>query len=196
MQAIHRHERRRLAVGRHVSALWPQEGGDHAHGRLPVVLRVRGLQGGAASEGRRLLRVLLIRHAQVPADPGWPVVVLLASRRRHAAVAWRPARGAAFEAGAALVGLRIAPATRGRVPPCGSSTGDRRHRAWLRRFHGRDDRGAQAGGGLGRTRLGDNGGRAPGRSLPPVIAKLLTALPALPLPSCACSVQVREAVDG
>ena len=34
------------------------------------VLRVRELQGGAASEGGRLLCVLLLRDEQVPADPG------------------------------------------------------------------------------------------------------------------------------
>jgi hypothetical protein len=40
----------------------------HADGRVLVFLRLQGLRCSVASEARRLLRVLLVRHSQVPAD--------------------------------------------------------------------------------------------------------------------------------
>ena len=42
-----------------------------------MVLRVRELQDRAAPEGRRLLRVLLVRHETVPADTSERIVLLL-----------------------------------------------------------------------------------------------------------------------
>ena len=59
-------------------AMPPREGGNHANRRVPVVLRVRKLQDGAASQGSRLLRVLLLRDEQVSADPDGRLGVLLA----------------------------------------------------------------------------------------------------------------------
>ena len=43
---------------------------DDADRRLPVVLRVPRLQGAAAAQDRRLLRVLLVRLGKVPPDAG------------------------------------------------------------------------------------------------------------------------------
>jgi len=46
-----------------------RQAGNHAHGRLPVLLRVSQLQDAAAPQSWGLLRVLLVRFSEVPADP-------------------------------------------------------------------------------------------------------------------------------
>ena len=51
-----------------MSGVRAQERRDDAHRRLCVVLRMRALQDCAQTEIRGLLRVLLVRHEQVPAD--------------------------------------------------------------------------------------------------------------------------------
>jgi copper chaperone CopZ len=61
-------ERGRVEFHHHVSGVWAQERRDDALRRLRVALRMRALQDGAEAELRRLLRVLLVRHQQVPAD--------------------------------------------------------------------------------------------------------------------------------
>ena len=58
--------------------VWLRETGDHAHGCLPVLLRVHELRRAAASEARRLLRVLLVRLGEVPADPNAAFLLHLA----------------------------------------------------------------------------------------------------------------------
>jgi len=54
----------------------------HARRRLPVLLWMRELQGAAAPKARRLLRVLLIRFGEVPADPGTEAMLLRGRRGR------------------------------------------------------------------------------------------------------------------
>jgi hypothetical protein len=49
--------------------VWRREARDHADRRLPVFLRVHSLSQAAAAEGRRLLRVLLLRIEPLSADP-------------------------------------------------------------------------------------------------------------------------------
>lgn len=51
-----------------MSGVWAQEKRDDADQRLCVVLRMRALQDSAQAEIPGLLRVLLVRHQQVPAD--------------------------------------------------------------------------------------------------------------------------------
>jgi len=54
--------------GCHLPAVRLRQTGDDAHRRMPVLLRVRGVQSVAAPRARRLLRLLLIRVGEVPAD--------------------------------------------------------------------------------------------------------------------------------
>jgi len=58
-----------IAVLHHLPRVRPCDVGDHAHGRLPVVLRVRELQNCPAPQAGRLLRFLFLRHDQMPARP-------------------------------------------------------------------------------------------------------------------------------
>ena len=51
-------------------ALWSRRDRDHAHGRLPVVLRLPGLQPDPQAEAGRLLRLLLLRRRAVPIGAG------------------------------------------------------------------------------------------------------------------------------
>jgi hypothetical protein len=51
-------------------ALWTPRNRNHAHRRLPVLLRLQGLWCGPAAERWRLLCVLLLRLSTVPADAG------------------------------------------------------------------------------------------------------------------------------
>jgi hypothetical protein len=53
----------------HLSALSRQAHRDHANRRLHLLLRVWRLRNRSAAEARRLLRVLFLRLAAVPADP-------------------------------------------------------------------------------------------------------------------------------
>src|SRR5262249_47706247 len=57
-------------VDNHVPAVWQAESGTDARRRLPVLLRVPRLPSAAEAEARGLLRVLLVRLGQVPADAG------------------------------------------------------------------------------------------------------------------------------
>ena len=52
-----------------LSALLSRRDRDHAERRLPRILRLQGVRGGAQGTARRLLRVLLVRIDPVPADP-------------------------------------------------------------------------------------------------------------------------------
>ena len=54
------------------------QAGVHADRRVPVLLRVYELRRAAASEARRLLRVLLVRLGEVPADPSAAFLLHLA----------------------------------------------------------------------------------------------------------------------
>lgn len=47
-----------------------RQGRDHADRRLPVLLRLRWLRHPPQAEGRRLLRVLLLRLGALPSSPG------------------------------------------------------------------------------------------------------------------------------
>ena len=48
--------------------LWLRQEGNHAHGCMPILLRVPELQDAATAQAGRLLRVLLLRLSQVPID--------------------------------------------------------------------------------------------------------------------------------
>ena len=61
-------------------ALWSYSAGNHAHGRLPVLLRVQQLQGAATPQPRSLLRVLFVWLGEVPADPAAAWVLFVAFR--------------------------------------------------------------------------------------------------------------------
>src|SRR4051794_26544414 len=50
-----------------MSALWLFQTGSHAGRCLPVLLRMRRLQGATAPGTRRLLRILFVRLGSVPA---------------------------------------------------------------------------------------------------------------------------------
>lgn len=50
----------------HLPSLRACEPGNDAHGRMPMALRVPGLQGDVASKGWSLLRVLFVRNREVP----------------------------------------------------------------------------------------------------------------------------------
>jgi hypothetical protein len=52
----------------HVPALWTSEGRKDADGRLPVLLRMRRLQHYASPKGRRLLRLLFLRHCPLSSN--------------------------------------------------------------------------------------------------------------------------------
>jgi hypothetical protein len=65
------HEQTRIdpAIHDHVPVLRAPIHRDHAHGCLPVHLRLPRLRAPDETEGRRLLRLLLVRRCTVPADP-------------------------------------------------------------------------------------------------------------------------------
>ena len=80
--------------------LWICPAGNHADRRLPVLLRVLQLQGVAAPQPRRLLRVLFLRLGEMPADSGAARVLRVApSFHRHH-------RQLAFARAVCIVGLR------------------------------------------------------------------------------------------
>src|SRR5215469_4944203 len=60
----------------HLSSLWRVEGRDDAYRRLPVLLRMHGLRALPASQGGRLLRVLLLWLGPLPAATGCRVLPL------------------------------------------------------------------------------------------------------------------------
>src|SRR6266508_2843128 len=63
-----------------------QEAGNDACRRLPVLLRVHGLQGAAASAPRRLLRILFLWFSPVPVDA--EAIQYLSIVRPRRAVIW------------------------------------------------------------------------------------------------------------
>lgn len=56
--------------------MWTREDRNHADRCLSMVLRVRGLQDGLAPPAGRLLRFLLLWHAEMPAPAGGPQLLL------------------------------------------------------------------------------------------------------------------------
>ncbi len=59
-----------IALDPHLPALRPPRNRNHAHRRLPVLLRLQGVRRGLAAERWRLLCVLLLRLFTLPADAG------------------------------------------------------------------------------------------------------------------------------
>src|SRR5574340_1076494 len=64
------------SVGIDLPSLWPCGNGNHAHGCLPVVLRMQGLRDAVETQGRRLLCVLLLWYGEVPAGAGKRSILL------------------------------------------------------------------------------------------------------------------------
>ena len=62
-----RPDTRETSVAPHVPTLSPNRETHHDNRRLPLLSRMRGLQGAAATERRGLLRLLLLRQRGVPA---------------------------------------------------------------------------------------------------------------------------------
>ena len=109
----------------HLPRLRGLEGRDHADGRLPVVLCVRGLRHALEAEAGRLLRLLLLGHRRLSAGAGRPGVLRLIDRLI------RPAAGFAATC--------RAPPLRAVRPPTGvPGGGEPQRQADLR--HGREDR--------------------------------------------------------
>lgn len=59
------------------------DGGD-ADGRLPIFLRMQGVRSASEAAGRRLLRLLQLRHSPLPADPGKQSLLLIARPKASA----------------------------------------------------------------------------------------------------------------
>lgn len=76
---------RRPRIRAGLPALRLRQAGDHAHGRLPVLLRMQQLRVSAAPQAWRLLCVLLLRLGEVPA--GSTTWGLLQPRLKHRAIA-------------------------------------------------------------------------------------------------------------
>jgi hypothetical protein len=72
------------SIGTHLSELWVLGSGNDARHRLPVLLRVQGMQGHPAPEARRLLRVLFLRLRKMPSgasnSPERLAVILMFTR--------------------------------------------------------------------------------------------------------------------
>src|SRR5258706_3129970 len=64
-------------VGADLPTVRSRQAGGHANRCLPVLLRMRTLQGGAAPEARRLLRVLFVRLREGAAGPVRAVMLTL-----------------------------------------------------------------------------------------------------------------------
>src|SRR5207253_4007230 len=64
----------------HLPAMRLPQGGSHADGCVPVLLRMHPLQDAAQAERGRLLRILFLRVAQMPADPGTGVLLRVTAR--------------------------------------------------------------------------------------------------------------------
>src|SRR6266508_6565589 len=75
------HERADPPIRADLSALRLRQAGNEAHRRLSVLLRVRPVRGVAQAQPRRLLRFLLVRLGQVPADAGAALLLRLAGSR-------------------------------------------------------------------------------------------------------------------
>src|SRR5258708_10955026 len=72
------HERADPPIRADLSAVRLRQAGNDAHRRLPVLLRMHPVRGVAQAQPRRLLRFLLVRLGQVPADAGAALLLRLA----------------------------------------------------------------------------------------------------------------------
>jgi hypothetical protein len=61
--------RHAASIGHHLPTVRIEPRGDHAHGRLPVLLGVPPMSGPDPAQARRLLRLLLLWHSPLPARP-------------------------------------------------------------------------------------------------------------------------------
>src|SRR4030081_3284676 len=62
-------------INDHLPHLRPRTARDHAGGCLSVLLRMRRLPYAASAQARSLLRLLLLRHRRLSADPGRAAVL-------------------------------------------------------------------------------------------------------------------------